>query len=264
MSTDRIVVYGDFNCPWSYLASRRAAQLASDGVEVDWRAVEHEPWRPQPFSDTSTRFHRLRDEMPHVLEALLPGEELPYALAGFVPFTHAAVSGYAEAYGAGVGDRVRHLLFEALWLHGIDLGDAQVVRTLLTDAIRSGRSDSEPLHDWGYAVDVFGGPITTTAWRLREQWVSEWQAGGQDMVPVLVRDGEAPLVGLDAVRWLGAELHRRGIDPHRVPVPEPLPMPQQREEPSLSWVAENGNHWQRDHQRLHRAFPVPSLVGHQS
>ena len=47
MTAERVVVYGDFNCPWSYLASRRAAVLAEDGVDVDWRAVEHEPWRPR-------------------------------------------------------------------------------------------------------------------------------------------------------------------------------------------------------------------------
>ena len=35
-----------------------------------------------------------------MLAELLPGEVLPSSLAGFVPYTQAAVSGYAEAYAA--------------------------------------------------------------------------------------------------------------------------------------------------------------------
>jgi len=37
------VVYGDFNCPYSYLASQRADLLSRAGaLMVDWRAVEHD------------------------------------------------------------------------------------------------------------------------------------------------------------------------------------------------------------------------------
>ncbi len=38
-----VIVYGDFNCPYSYLASQRADLIACGGVAaVDWRAVEHD------------------------------------------------------------------------------------------------------------------------------------------------------------------------------------------------------------------------------
>jgi len=39
-----LIVYGDFNCPYSYLASQRVDELARLGqAEVEWRAVEHDP-----------------------------------------------------------------------------------------------------------------------------------------------------------------------------------------------------------------------------
>lgn len=39
----KVIVYGDFNCPYCYLASQRSARLARDGMtEIDWRAVEHD------------------------------------------------------------------------------------------------------------------------------------------------------------------------------------------------------------------------------
>lgn len=258
VTTERIVVYGDFNCPWSYLASRRAAVLATDGVTVDWRAVEHDPWQPSRFTDRSVRFTCLREEMDHVLAQLLPGEELPYSLAGFVPPTRAAVSGYAEAYAAGIAGRVRDLLFEAFWMHAFDLSDAKVVRTLLVDAIRSGSSHSDLLRDWGYAVDVTGGPVTTTAWRLVAAWADEWRSTGKETVPVVVVDDAAPLFGTDAVEWLGAELESRGLESRPVPRPEAPAVHPPRDLASLSWASQHGNRWMRDYQQAHRQPVFPS------
>jgi hypothetical protein len=110
-----LVVYGDFNCPWSYLASRRAALLATAGLQIDWRAVEHAPPQNAATEDTSNRFADLRGEMEEVQALLLPGELLPFALAGFLPHTRAAIAAYAEAYATGASAAVRALLFEALW-----------------------------------------------------------------------------------------------------------------------------------------------------
>lgn len=256
MTPDRIVVYGDFNCPWSYLASRRAEVLAAHGVEVDWRAVEHDPWRPRRFSDSSVRFACAREEMDRVVARLLPDERLPYSLAGFLPYTQAAVSAYAEAYAAGVASRVRHLVFEAFWSHGLDLGDANVLRTLLVDAVRSGSSPSEMLHEWGYAVDVTGGPITTTAWRLVRAWSADWRDTGKEVVPVLLAGDADPLFGVDAVEWLGAELLARGLDPNDVPpMSSPVGSAPRRDRPSMTWVSEFGGSWVRDHQRAHALRP---------
>lgn len=258
MSVDRIVVYADFNCPWSYLASRRAAVLATDGVQVDWRAVEHEPRCPGRLLGRSARLARLRGEMDQVVAELLPGEVLPYSLAGFVPYTGAAVSGYAEAYAAGVATEVRQLLFEAFWMHAFDLGDATVVRTLLVDAVRSGSSPSDLLHEWGYAVDVTGGPVTTAAWRLLRVWAELWPDKDTEPVPVLVVDDAPPRFGIHAVTWLGAEMLTRGLESRPVPTSVHRAVRPSGDLASLSWVSQHGNRWMRAYQRARGAPPFPT------
>jgi hypothetical protein len=254
----RLVVYGDFNCPWSYLAARRATLLEAAGVAVDWRAVEHQPWRPRRFSDSSERFDDLRAELTEVRAQLLPEEHLEDSLAGFVPFTKAAVNGYAEAYGAGVAPQVRQLLFDAFWNHGMDVGNARLVRTLLSDAIRGGTSASDTLRRWGYAVDVTGGPITTMGWRLVKQWREEWREDGRGTVPVVYADGGAPLFGRDAVTRLGQELVLRGIDVSDVPSLETHRL--LHDPVNHSWATQHGNRWMRNFQDVHvpPMFPTAS------
>ncbi len=214
---EAIIAWGDFTCPWSHLAWRRTEQLADDGVAVDWRTVEHDPWHHLTPLDVTDRFRALHDELPKVLEHLLPGEHLPYTLAGHVPFTGAATSAYAEAYASDVARPVRRLLFEAFWQHSVDLADARVLRPLLADEIIKGSSTSEPVWRWGQAVDVTGGPISSAAWHLVRDWRSQWQGLG-GTVPALVVDGRA-IIGVDAVDWLGAQVRGRGLDawddPHR-------------------------------------------------
>ncbi len=136
MAATSVVLYGDFNCPWSLLASRRATLLQREGVQVDWRAVEHAPSRIGR-DRAAARFAALRDEAERVLDWLLPGERLPYTLAGFATDTRAAINAYAEAYRAGAASLARTTLFEAFWNHAVDLADPHVVHTLLVDAIRT-------------------------------------------------------------------------------------------------------------------------------
>lgn len=243
----RITVYGDVTCPWSYLAARRAAVLEAAGVEVDWRMVEHDrpvPGRPPRHDE---RLAVTRQDLDRVTRRLLPGETLPHSPAELVPYTGPAVSGYAEGYVAGVGPRVRELLFEAFWMHGVDLGDARVVRSLLADTLRDGRSPSELVRDWGYAVDVTGAPVTTAAWRLVHDWRAAWSSGGE-VVPALAADGGARVRGVEAVEWLGAEVARRGLAPDAPPYPGgggrrngPTGGPASLVD--RYWASEHGNRW---------------------
>ena len=42
-----VIVYGEFNCSYGYLASQRVDLLKQLGkAELDWRAVEHDPRLP--------------------------------------------------------------------------------------------------------------------------------------------------------------------------------------------------------------------------
>lgn len=210
MATPPILFYADFTCPWSYVAHRRLRLL---GEPFELRSVEHDPWQATPRRTREDEFAHLRAELDQVSRFLLPGEDLPHTLRGFVPHTRAAVSGYAEAYGAGVADIAAPLLFDAFWRHGLDLADPKVVRVLLAEAIESGTSPSDPLRRWGHCVDVTGGPITTVAWRLVRAWRQQWATFEKEVVPVLVlADGEVRY-GVDAVEHLGRAVVDAGLDP---------------------------------------------------
>jgi hypothetical protein len=223
MTPPPILLYGDFTCPWSYLAHRRLELL---GEPFELRAVEHDPWRARPSRTRDDEFSCLREELDQLSWFLLPGEELPLTLRGFVPHTRAAVSGYAESFGAGVADVAAPLLFDAFWRHGLDLSDPAVVRTLLADALESGTSPSDPLRRWGHGVDVTGGPMTTLAWRLVRAWRREWVAFEKEVVPLLVLADGRVRYGVDAVEHLGQAVMDAGLDPAAEPPRrEPGPRP---------------------------------------
>lgn len=207
-----ITVYGDFNCPWSYLSWRRSELLAIDGVEVDWRAVEHEPWHHLRPDQAGERYRKAHEELGRVVGHLLPGESLPHAFNGHVPFTGAATAAYAEATVAGAAAAARKALFEAFWLDATDLNDGRAVRSLLAGAVRGRPSRSELISHWGYTVDVTGGPITTDGWKLVRAWRAEWQRLGSPVVPALVLESGERLFGEEAVDRLGSELTSRGLD----------------------------------------------------
>lgn len=252
----RVVVYGDFNCPWSRLAAQRAARLQSAGHRIDWRAVEHDHGCA---SRKRLAVGSLGDEIDQVRALLLPEERLALAVAGFLPCTSAAVAAYAEGYGAGVAAAVRQLLFDAYWVDAVDIGDARVLRSLLVEVVRGGSSSSETLRDWGYAVDVTGGPITATGHELVARWKAEWSAIGAGAVPVVVVDGGTPLVGQDAVRGLGDLIERDA--PVVVPPAGPEPGLRPSDLPDLSWTTQHGSRWTRSYQDAARAGLLPLGLG---
>lgn len=71
-----LVAVGDFNCPFSAVASGRAAVLEQRGdASFDWRAIEHDTAIPRrghavagPLADG------MRAELDQILGLLLPGE----------------------------------------------------------------------------------------------------------------------------------------------------------------------------------------------
>lgn len=237
-----VIVYADFSCPDCYLASRRADALRAAGVEVDWRVVEHERRLPVGGRRLSpAQRDGLSGRFTGLAGLLLPGERLPWAMPTMVPKTEAAVSAYAEAYGAGVGDDVRRLLYTLYWLEGADIGSPAVLRTPLVGPILRGRSDAEPLRESGYAVSVARGPITTDAYQRIRCWRGEWQELDSPDLPVVLTGG-ATLTGLDAVRRLGKEITYTGasLEPE---LEDPRRYPQVSVRPPAAWVSQVGGRW---------------------
>lgn len=233
-----LIVYGDVNCPFSYLASRRVSALAAAGVDVEWRAVEHAPELPVPGSrlDAAGRAG-IEAEFATIKQLLLAGEEFDVPVPSMTPHTEAAVSGYAEAVGAGVADDVRTLLFDAYWQRGLDVGSPEVLRTLLADPIRRGASIALPLHWSGYAVSANRGPITVDAYRRVRAWRRAWLDLGTATIPTVTRRGST-YAGLDGLELLAAEITRVGaLATSDEPDEQPTAHAAQHREPVAAWAA---------------------------
>ncbi len=238
-----LIVYADFSDPFCHLASRRVDVLRAAGVEVDWRAVQTAPRLPVTGARDAAQLTQLSRRSDELAGLLVAGEELSSARPGFVPNTEAAVAAYAEAYGAGVADEVRRLLFAQYWQHGIDIGNPNELRTPLAPVILRGSSSSDPLRRFGYAVSVSRGPITTAAWRRIRAWRGEWRQLGAADVPVVRRGEGPPLSGAAGLRCVANEIGRidASLDarrPHAVAEPPDLP-------PPVGWVSQVGGRWGR-------------------
>jgi 2-hydroxychromene-2-carboxylate isomerase len=246
-----LVVYGDFGCAMCYLASQRVDELTRAGVAVEWRAVEHRPELPvtglRPDVDTRSAADRAVADARALGR---PGERLPVAGPALVPKTQAAVSAYAEGCGAEVGDEIRRLLFTAYWVDGMDIGNPEVLLTLLGGTFMRGKAISEPIREWGFAVAVTRGPITSRAWRLIRDWNQEWQALGRPELPSL----------WDATRIQSGEraLGQLADEVSQAPMPGDAPdgggprvnvvsgwRPPTTVHPPATWVSQVGDPWAR-------------------
>lgn len=158
----KLVVYGDFNCPYSGLASARADTLVDQCVaDVEWRAVEHDPAIPVPSEPVEGDLVALLDrEVAEVRSLLRPGEEFPLRRPPVRPNSAAAVAAFAAA-GPERSRELRRRLFRALWFDGRDTGDPAVLAELGADE----------------AADA---PGRVVAWR------HDWLSLDRRLVPLLV------------------------------------------------------------------------------
>ena len=72
-----VIVYGDFNCPYSYLASQRADELDQTATEmVGWRAVEHDRGLALTGTPSDRDQAAWERELAEVARLALPGEHV--------------------------------------------------------------------------------------------------------------------------------------------------------------------------------------------
>ncbi len=177
----RLVVFGDFNCPYSCLASARADAVVEQGVaEVDWRAVEHDPAIPAPSEPADGDVAAMLDrEVTEVRGLLRPGERFPIVRPPVHPNSGAAVAAFAATPPTGA-DALRSRLFGALWFDGRDIGEPAVIG------------------------DVGGAPSAGGDERAA-RWREEWLGLERRLVPMLVLPDGSVSRGLGALARL-AEL----------------------------------------------------------
>ena len=153
----QLTIYGDFNCPFSALASVRADLLLAAGASViDWRAVQHDTEIPpagEPVEGETADM--LAEEVAQILELSERDVRLHLGVPTVRPNTAAASAAFA---GAGAdADRLRRRLFAALWVEGRNLGDpAELARleAVERDVALAGR--------WQAEFDALPRPVTPT------------------------------------------------------------------------------------------------------
>jgi 2-hydroxychromene-2-carboxylate isomerase len=172
----RLIIYGDFNCPFSALASVRADALRATAAnyEIDWRAVQHDraiPTAGEPVGgDTAAA---LAAEVTKILE--LSDDVHLQLVVPPVRSNTAAASAALAAAGEGA-DRLRRRLFAAVWAEGRNLGDPAE----LEHVGAAGRDDL-----------------------VAGRWQEEFEALPRPVTPTLVRPDGYVSRGLGALIRLG-------------------------------------------------------------
>jgi hypothetical protein len=229
----KLTVYGDFNCPYSFLASQRASQLIRGGMaQVDWRAVEHD--RKLALTGTSSAAGRgtSERELAEVAALALPGEHAPAAPPPVVSNTRAAVAAYAEAISDGIAAELRSRLFRAIWVEGRHLSSAYEVRRLVTwlmwpqedigDRLTSpdipSLLDRDPdlariTRRSGGTIAPDGGPLTAAGWQRIRQSRADWLALPSQVIPAVIGPDQVLRSGVDGLGYLANLAATVGVTP---------------------------------------------------
>lgn len=182
-----VVIYGDFNCPFSAAASARAERVEAAGVaKIDWHAVEHAPEIPtggEPMTgDLAGDIDR---EIAEIAEQLTTAE------AGLLlrPARRVNTSAATAAYAGATPEHRRELrraIFAAYWQHDADIADRHTLAALGASGV-----DTD----------------TAAAWRR------SWLSLPQPIVPAMVLPDGYVSRGLGVLARLGDAL---GGDPDRL------------------------------------------------
>jgi len=225
----RPVVIADFNSPLCYLAGLWVDQRLADGVEIDWRAVEHAPGLPALGVPAAAAPAFLR-ELTGAARLPMPAgaDELPTALPQIITNTRAAVAAYAEAVTDGVQDEIRRRLLQVIWIEKRHLSSAYEVRRVITDVMwprvplgpyrsttlpRPMSGDPDPWNatrSQGGTIAPDGGPLSTVGYRRIRTWREEWRALGRPRLPVLIDAQGGFYEAEDAVLALAGGAPRSG------------------------------------------------------
>ena len=153
----RLIIYGDFNCPFSALASVRAdVLLASGGFEIDWRAVQHDPAIPAAGETIEGEVAaELADEVATIVD--LSDHDVRLRLVVPPVRSNTAASCAAFAAAGNVRDRLRRRLFAAVWAEGSNLGDPAVL-----DRVGANGRDAVTSIRWQTQFRALPRPVTPT------------------------------------------------------------------------------------------------------
>ena len=153
----RLTIYGDFNCPFSALASVRADLLLAAGAhQIDWRAIQHDttiPTAGEPVEGETAA--GLLVEVATILD--LSAHDVSLQLVVPTVRSNTALASAAIAAAGDEANQLRGRLFAAVWAEGRNLGDPAELRRL--DAARL---DVAIARRWQDEYDSLPRPVTPT------------------------------------------------------------------------------------------------------
>lgn len=156
----KLVVYVDFNCPYSALASARGDELVRRGrAEIEWKAVQHEPDIPSEGQPATGDVRAdLERDVEETLGQLRAGESFALTIPPVRPNTSKAIEIFAGLAG-DEADEMRRRLFDAVWKRGENVGEEDVLESLGASGTSSTRAAA---------------------------WQQEWLGTEKHIVPMLV------------------------------------------------------------------------------
>lgn len=154
---NRLTVYGDFNCPFSALASARADMLLAAGThELAWRAIQHDTAIPsggEPvLGDIETE---LAAEVATILDLSAHDVRLHLVVPPVRSNTAMACAAFAAA--GDDADELRRRMFAAVWTEGRNLGDPTELGRLV-----GVQRDTVMSRTWQDEFEALPRPITPT------------------------------------------------------------------------------------------------------
>jgi 2-hydroxychromene-2-carboxylate isomerase len=185
------VVYGDFGCPLSYLASTWCDELTKRGaLEVEWRAVQHDPGIPRRGRKIDEVVDLdLSQHVDEAIERFAVCGRRKVALPPILPNTSLAIGVLAGEHGPSAR-RLRRSIFAALWRDGLDLGRWEQLDRIRTTPLRA--------------------DFTRAA-----RWRRSWDGYNRPELPAIVLPTGAVLQQHDALAYLDSQLSRtRALTPN--------------------------------------------------
>jgi predicted DsbA family dithiol-disulfide isomerase len=189
---DRVLLFGDFNCPFCYALHERLHDLNLID-ECEWRGVQHAPYLPRPMKPWSGSLGAELEHEVSMVQRLAPG--LPIALPPGKPNTLPAI---LQAVALLRKDPRSGMVFvrrtyQAFWCNGQDISDPAVLKDLAGEHVVEEGGDGE-------------NQMTA------QRWETAWHATGQNGVPLLVSPDSDVLVGcvpVEQVRQFFSSLEKR-------------------------------------------------------
>jgi hypothetical protein len=151
-----LTIYGDFNCPFSALASARADVLLAAGTHaIEWRAIQHDTTIPAGGERVAGVVAvGLASEVATIREL---AHDVRLHLVVPPVRSNTAVASAAFAAAGDDADGLRRRLFAAVWTEGRNLGDPTEL-----DRLGAVARDVVIARRWQDGFEALPRPITPT------------------------------------------------------------------------------------------------------